>query len=305
MSGAESLLCSASAVNAGEPLAGTAPEAVGWLAIEQHGPFGRDALTQSHFPRELAGRLLALLDGSGIRPALIRPVGRHADRHGTTPSRRVYLASSKPGNVGLVSTEFQDPTKLLDLDLDAFRAGDLANALPGTTAHDNPVLLVCSHSKRDVCCALKGRPLASALAADTRYRGLVWETSHLGGHRFAPTAVQLPHGWVHGRLDVDSATAVLDAALRPCPEVPLGMARGRSAFPAAAQAADLAVRSAMNISGIDATDVSHRDGDTWDVCVENTVAAVVSVASVDLATSRLESCGRQPTIGRVFKTTIL
>ena len=52
---------------------------------------------------------------------------------------------------------------------------------------DEPVFLVCTHGKRNVCCARLGVPLAQALA--TRHPGQVWETTHVGGHRFAANLV--------------------------------------------------------------------------------------------------------------------
>ena len=52
---------------------------------------------------------------------------------------------------------------------------------------DDPLYLVCTHGKRNVCCARLGGPLAQALAA--RHPGQVWETTHVGGHRFAANLV--------------------------------------------------------------------------------------------------------------------
>ncbi len=62
----------------------------------------------------------------------------------------------------------------------------------------DPILLVCTNGKRDACCALRGRALMTALAADHAER--TWECTHLGGHRFAGNLVCLPHGIVYGRV---------------------------------------------------------------------------------------------------------
>ena len=73
------------------------------------------------------------------------------------------------------------------------------------------ILVVCTHAKRDACCARYGAPVARDLAA----RGLpVWETTHLGGDRFAANLVCLPDGTYHGMLDVTSAPEVAAACLR-------------------------------------------------------------------------------------------
>ncbi|MFF9667034.1 sucrase ferredoxin, partial [Streptomyces althioticus] len=39
----------------------------------------------------------------------------------------------------------------------------------------------------------------------------VWEVTHLGGHRFAPTMLVLPYGYAYGRLTPESAKDVLAA----------------------------------------------------------------------------------------------
>jgi hypothetical protein len=51
-----------------------------------------------------------------------------------------------------------------------------------------------------VCCARLGVPLAQALAA--RHPGPVWETTPVGGHRFAANLVLLPHGLYYGPVTV-------------------------------------------------------------------------------------------------------
>lgn len=305
MPSAEPESCSASALRAAEPLAGTAPVATGWLAIEQQGPFGHDALRHSHFPVDVAEQLGTLIAASGIRPALIRPVGRHADTHGHTPTRRIFLARSSPGSSTMVTTTITDAAELLQLNLEAFAAGDLGNALPGAVPEEAPLLLVCTHAKRDVCCALRGRPLARDLALNPDFRELVWETSHLGGHRFAATAVQLPHGWVHGRLDLPAASAVVEAARGAAPTVPVANARGRSSLSRAAQAADIAVRSAFGIVGIDSTQIAARDDRIYDVYSADALVASVLVEPIALDGPRRESCGSEPEIGHVFKTTMM
>ena len=105
-------------------------------------------------------------------------------------------------------------------------------SLPGAEPAD-PVLLVCTNGRRDVCCAIRGRPVA--LEAAARAPGRVWESSHTGGHRFAPTGVLLPHGAALARLDAGGCADVLAAASAgQLPAWALGPAhdRGRSALPA-------------------------------------------------------------------------
>lgn len=95
------------------------------------------------------------------------------------------------------------------------RLGDLVTALlaepdrlaafapyraPSTHIRD---VLVCTHGTRDRCCATFGYPVYSrlrrAFLQDATGASRVWRVSHLGGHRFAPTLLDLPsgHSWAH------------------------------------------------------------------------------------------------------------
>jgi (2Fe-2S) ferredoxin len=70
---------------------------------------------------------------------------------------------------------------------------------------------VCTHGVHDTCCALRGRPVAAALAE--HWPDAVWECSHVGGDRFAPNVVVLPDGFYYGQLDPESAVATVRSHL--------------------------------------------------------------------------------------------
>jgi (2Fe-2S) ferredoxin len=97
-------------------------------------------------------------------------------------------------------------------DHDLLDAGD-AMVEPSSPPRDppKPVILVCTHGIHDVCCALRGRPVALALTS--RWPEQVWECTHIGGDRFAPNVVLLPDGFYYGNLDPDSALATVEAHL--------------------------------------------------------------------------------------------
>ena len=146
----------------------------------------------------------------GGRLSLIRRPGRHAD-DAHVPDHAAYLAwaGTDPWLLRLTVT---DPAALLDLDLDALARGDreaVLAAAPGAEPAE-PILLVCTNGRRDVCCAVRGRPVALDAADD--HPGRVWEASHTGGHRFAPTGVLLPHGATLARLDAELCGEVLETA---------------------------------------------------------------------------------------------
>ncbi|MGJ3509574.1 sucrase ferredoxin [Enemella sp. A6] len=195
------------------PAVGTAARAVAWVALEQNGAWGRLAPTQSHLDPELGATLEDRAARIGARIALLRNPGQHADV--AEEPRRVYLAGGLDATPWMLTGSIDDPARLLDFDwalLTAPTPDGLLAALPELSVATEPVLLVCTNGKRDLCCALRGRPVA--LAAAEQRPGMVWETNHTGGHRFAPTGVMLPWGLTLARLDPQLAVLAIDAARR-------------------------------------------------------------------------------------------
>ncbi|MCX4097208.1 sucrase ferredoxin [Nocardia sp. alder85J] len=284
------LSCSAAAA-IDIPLPGSATRVSGWLCVEQPGAWGRDVIGDEVLGPELTPELAARTKAAQVRPTLIRRPGRSE----FTGVRTILLVSSRPGESWCERLEITELKQLLDLDLHL-----LTGPAPGLGAPvaDSPIL-VCTHGKRDQCCALLGRPIAARLA--TEYPDRVWECSHTGGHRFAPAMVLLPTGLTFGRLDEDAAVAVVAAADRG--ELPLTGFRGRSGCSPVEQVAEIAVRERVPVLANDlavsavpdaeptgdpatfagAALVAHRDGRRWLV-----TAHTVSYAP------RQASCGAAP-----------
>lgn len=251
-----------------EPLIGTAPVAPRWVCLEVDGAWPR---TIPEHPDPAVRALGERAEEVGWRLLLIRRPGR---RHcpgdvGPGPGR-VYLADTAPPQPRTTELTVTGPTELARLPLPASGA-----ELSGTPVTD-PLLLVCTHGRRDRCCALEGRALAIAVAdSSPDVRPSVWECSHLGGHRFAPTALVLPTGYLYGRLDPGAAVDALKAAGHG--EMQAALCRGRSTWTPAGQVAELTVREATGLRDATALTVdvepsgqvlvSARDGRRWAVDV--------------------------------------
>ena len=110
-----------------------------------------------------------------------------------------------------------------------------------------PMFLVCTNGKRDACCALRGRALMTALSV--AHAESVWECTHLGGHRFAGNLVCLPDGIVYGRVSAIDGPALVEAYLGG--RVDTSVLRGRSAWPAPAQVAEVLLRERSGLNGLD------------------------------------------------------
>ncbi|MFG2734226.1 sucrase ferredoxin [Streptomyces harbinensis] len=267
-------LCASASWTREEPPAATAATATSWLLLEQPGPWGPRALTGSRLDPALGAALESAAEGTGVRVALIRRPGR-APSGAVSGARQVYLAHTRPGRSWVRTLRITAPEELLGLDFAHLGGGEHDGT--GDPYHGDPLALVCTNGRRDRCCAELGRPLAAELAVGGGVE--VWEISHIGGHRFAPTLLTLPHGYAYGRASAPLVKEVA-TALREGRMV-TERCRGRSAWGRAGQAAELAVRGLTGEDGADAlgveesgTDgagavtVTHSDGRRWSVTVE-------------------------------------
>jgi Sucrase/ferredoxin-like len=215
-----------------DPPEGTAPPADHWFLIEHPGPWGRVAFAQSGFERPVVDALDRWAREVRGRVLLIRRPGRQAD----TRERRWFRVDSRPGHesvrTGVVTED----------------AGLVAALREPAAASSDPLYLVCTHGRHDTCCAVHGRPLAAALAAADP--DLTWECSHIGGCRFAPALVLLPHGFTFGAVPPTQAAALVAAYAGGM--VDPTYLRGRSSYPPAVQAAQHHARLAFGAPGVDA-----------------------------------------------------
>jgi hypothetical protein len=91
----------------------------------------------------------------------------------------------------------------------------LAGEVPDCEVENNPSrdILVCTHGSHDRCCARYGNPFygqAKAVVSELELSDVrVWKSSHFGGHRMAPTAIDLPDGRYYGNLDRTSFKSIL------------------------------------------------------------------------------------------------
>lgn len=216
----------------GEPLQGRAGYAKAWLAVEHPGPWPRDAVAAS-----LAPFLLRPVP-DGVRIVLIR---KRAARSG--PERpRVFLAWAGGPRSWVRTTRIGGYDELPGL------IGRLGDEEPELGERPERTLaLVCTHGRRDACCAEFGRPLLDTLRDRTDTD--VWESTHVGGDRFAANMVILPEGLHYSRLTPHDAHLAIDAYARN--ELHLPSFRGRASRTMAEQAAEHLARLHEGHVGID------------------------------------------------------
>jgi hypothetical protein len=243
-----------------EPLAATASRIDHWILVEYRGAWARDVLGDCLFSPELKAHLrdqLAALERS--RLLFVKKPERRSQT-----GRRVFFGTSRPGQERFFELEVEHQNDLLGFDFAAALEGcGPASPLEG------PLYVVCTHGKRDRCCAKFGRPVYEELS---RLAGSesVWQCSHVGGDRFAGNLVVLPAGLYLGRVEPAEAWETLDEVLAG--RIPLGHYRGRSCHPFAVQAADRAVRVATGLLGVDDVrlDEARAEPDGWRVRLKTT-----------------------------------
>jgi hypothetical protein len=250
-------LCADVSRESGEPLAATASRLDHWLVVEYRGLWGRDLLPGSGLTDQVKAHLRAQLKALPRSRLLFVRRPERRERSGF----KLYFGDSPERGGRLFAVEVPQYRDLVELDF----AGALRDG-GATWAEqlDHPLLVVCTHGKRDRCCAKYGRPVYEELREQTQ-EDWVWQSTHVGGDRFAGNVVSLPDGLYYGRVDRLEVWALLDELYAG--RIYLDRYRGRSCYPFPVQAAELAVRTETGLTGVeDLTLVSAaRDGEVWAV----------------------------------------
>ncbi len=285
-------LCADTARERGDPMPGTALHVQRFLLIEHHGPWAFDPIADSGIDTGVLEQLVAATRGVGGRTLLIR-------RHG----RRPNLGDRSWAVADVAGGRIRWGTWHDDADLLAARD---AITEPTEEWSAEPVVLVCTHGRHDTCCAVRGRPVAAALAE--RYGPVVWECSHVGGDRFAPTVVVLPDGTYYGGLDESDAVPVVDRHLGGT--VTPARLRGSSLLPPVAQAAAVAAHERFGPAGprdVVAAVIETADRGRWRIeleCEGSLPARIeVDVAARQAEPAVLTCRAVGPTSARTFEVT--
>ena len=80
------------------------------------------------------------------------------------------------------------------------------------------------------------------------YGDTIWQTAHVGGHRFAPNIVALPSGNYYGYAQADSVNEIVSA--ERAGQIHLPNFRGRSCYAPPVQAADAMLRRETAAAGL-------------------------------------------------------
>jgi len=170
--------CSQQSLAIQEEMAGTAPSKISFFVLldyRKRWP-ARFSLDDLEISSDLRDRIEGLLESRSDSRLLLIRRPRNQDQP------RILIVDT-----------IREESFIADLDSDWSTDG-----YRGFQTFSEPFTLVCTHGSRDACCAKLGGLFFRALHRLSPRS--VWQASHLGGHRFAATAIQFPVGRLYGRL---------------------------------------------------------------------------------------------------------
>lgn len=249
-----------------ESFVATAPTTKAWIAIEQPGPWQSHAIKvgNSRLPEKISEVVSAWHD---VTVVLIRSRHRHGSR-----TRRLLVANVLPNQRWLMSVELTNVEQVLDLDPLEIAAGSKPDWLQERTT---PVTLICTNGNRDICCAIEGRKLIN----NFEVRGEVaWESTHLGGHRFAPTRLTLPDGRIYGGVGGTNY-------------------RGATGLSRIQQAAECKIRALHGYDDLNCAEPEQTAPDQWLVRIRRQGFMTDVIVGRRSRGFAMESCGKEPVDG--------
>ncbi|NIT12819.1 MAG: sucrase ferredoxin, partial [Candidatus Dadabacteria bacterium] len=112
---------------------------------------------------------------------------------------RLYIAITTQSEKKLFEFIIDSYNQILELDFEKVLTLENLKTIP--------LLLICTHGSYDQCCGTRGVELYNKLSA-IEEKFDVWQTTHLGGHRFASNILLLPEGIYYGRVNEDNYTLI-------------------------------------------------------------------------------------------------
>lgn len=267
MSSSRIQFCSTGSTNSGESPIGSAWYTPELIVCELPLPWGEDLLKSRNIPAGFADVMTATYARRGYDLGLI---GIAPDAAYSVPGHyRLMHCTIAEGSVGRFARRvFLVPHASLTEALDALVHGEIHPTMQEQTDDYRDVLL-CTHGAVDSCCAKFGYPLYALMrkmADNTGSNVRVWRSTHFGGHRFAPTTLELPSGRYWGRITPQDASALVHHTSST--ESLRHLYRGSAAMPdPVAQAIEGELLAnigwALDEAAIDHIDISEPNDGNW------------------------------------------
>ena len=266
-----SFFCSELSLRASENSFGTASVGGAWLLLEYPYPWGPKALPDSSLSPEIKSFLNRALASIPRSRLLLIKRGR-----GCEGGIKFFVVRCREREPFVVKFELRQYDDLAQIDIPSVAAG---RKLAGGRISEQPLFLICTHGKRDKCCAIFGRPLYKSLRQIEGEN--VWQSSHVGGDRFAGNLVCFPHGLFYAHATEESGRRIARAYRER--RLVLDEFRGRACYAYHVQAAEFFVRSEATIEGVEGLrllEARQLDEKYWMVRFGSAVGPVIHEAKV-------------------------
>lgn len=238
--GQSRFFCSELSRRAGERSTGTASMGAVWFLLEYPHGWGHHAFEESALPPEVKQFFKEGL--ARVRHSRLLFV--KTDRGRRDARMNLFVVRCRERSPFTIRLHLEKYFDVLKYDLARIASGQ---DLQGGEVCDGPLFLVCTHGRRDKCCAKFGMPLYNALRDHAGDR--VWQSSHVGGDRFAGNLVCFPHGLFYAHATPEDGRRLVDAYRAG--RVPLEEFRGRACYSNQIQAAEAFVRGETGLSGVE------------------------------------------------------
>lgn len=234
--------CSELSRRAAEKTFGTASLGAVWLLLEYPHGWGHRAFEESALSLEVKDHFKRAC--AGIKNSRVLFI--KTDRARRDASMSLFVIRCRERNPFVVRFGLEKYDDVRALDFGAVASG--AN-LQGGVVTNEPLYLVCTHGRRDKCCAKFGVPLFNSLIEHAGDSASVWQSSHLGGDRFAANLVCFPHGLFYAHTSEESGRFI--AGEYGAGRVALDKFRGRACYAPHVQAAEYFVRAESGVAGVE------------------------------------------------------
>ncbi len=217
--------CSAFAQQQGEPLVGTAPFTRRFVLIECPQPWAEAMEQSSGLPTDLAAQITSWGNQWPDTRFLLFTGQRSPSGSpkvlSLSPRRLLFFEAPENGLQAYQAMQIEGvaPDRLTTAIADYFTARSQGKWPPTARPLAGRHWFICTHGRHDRCCGRYGYPLyrqVTALVAslDQAQRlpshGVhIWQVSHIGGHRFAPTLIDLPEGRYYGAITLEDCESLL------------------------------------------------------------------------------------------------
>lgn len=249
--------CSELSRASGETTAGTASVGAVWFLLEYPHGWGTHALRDS----ALSPELKHFFNEATAKIKHSRLLFIKTDRGRRDERMNFFVVRCREREPFVVRHRLKSYDDVMALDLSRVATGE---DLQGGAVTGEPLFLVCTHGRRDKCCAKFGIPAYNSLRDFAGYH--VWQSSHVGGDRFAANIICFPHGLFYAHASADAGRRIAEEYLAG--RVAREGFRGRACYTHFVQAAESFVREEAGVEGVeDLRFVSSKrvGGSEWSV----------------------------------------